>query len=168
MVSQAKLNQIPLELKRNGIEPTQQHIDAVASILQSDGRASVSSAVRKYAQNQNQQQSTGETANTSTGDKLQDTLSSLSDLLGDRLLEGVVSKAVDRCHNRLISGDWTVNSDTQKKLQNLRNSLDVEFQIVEENFLALPLSDTSKEKLLPSSEEIFDAKVQPEAITQSS
>ncbi|HLO87793.1 MAG TPA: hypothetical protein VK203_22685 [Nostocaceae cyanobacterium] len=158
MVSQSKLNQIPLELKRNGIEPTQQHIDAVAAILQSDGRASVSSAVRRYAQSQGQQP-TEETDTAPTGDKLQDTLSSLSDLLGDRLLEGVVSKAVDRCHNRLISGDWTVNSDTQKKLTNLKNSLDVEFQIVEENFLSLPSQDTLNEKLLPSSEEIFDNAV---------
>jgi len=162
MVSQAKLNQIPLELKRNGIEPTQQHIDAVAAMLQSDGRASVSSAVRRYAQNQNQQQPTGETATAPTGDKLQDTLSTLSDLLGDRLLEGVVSKAVDRCHNRLLSGDWTVNSDTQKKLQNLKTTLDVEFQIVEESFLSLPSQDSLNQKLLASSEE-----TNSELITQS-
>lgn len=162
MVSQAKLNQIPLELKRNGIEPTQQHIDAVTAILQSDGRASVSSAVRRYAQNQNQQRPTGETATAPTGDKLQDTLSTLSDLLGDRLLEGVVSKAVDRCHNRLLSGDWTVNSDTQKKLQNLKTTLDVEFQIVEESFLSLPSQDSLNQKLLASSEE-----TNSELITQS-
>lgn len=157
MVSQAKFNQIPTELKRHGIEPTQQHIDAVAAILQSDGRASVSSAVRRYAENQSQTQQTGETATAPTGDKLQDTLSSLSDLLGDRLLEGVVSKAVDRCHNRLLSGDWSVNTDTQKKLQNLKTALDVEFQIVEESFLSLPSQDLSNQKLLTSSEEISNA-----------
>lgn len=167
MVSQSKLNQIPLELKRHGIEPTQQHVDAVAAILQSDGRASVSSAVRRYAQNQNQQQQqpTGETSNSATGDKLQDTLSSLSDLLGDRLLEGVVSKAVDRCHNRLLSGDWSVNSDTQKKLENLKTALDVEFQIVEENFLSLPSQDLLNQKLLASSEEISDAVLSSSELT---
>ncbi|MFB2834095.1 hypothetical protein [Floridanema evergladense] len=166
MVSQAKLNQIPTELKRHGIEPTQQHIDAVAAILQSDGRASVSSAVRRYAQSQGQQQqSTGETATAPTGDKIQDTLSTLSDLLGDRLLEGVVSKAVDRCHNRLISGDWSVNSDTQKKLQNLQKTLDVEFQIVEENFLSLPSQDLLNQRLLASSEEISDAVLSSSELT---
>lgn len=167
MVSQAKLNQIPLELKRNGIEPTQQHIDAVAAMLQSDGRASVSSAVRRYAESQNQQQPSQQTASNATGDKLQDTLSSLSDLLGDRLLEGVVSKAVDRCHNRLLSGDWTVNSNTEKKLQNLKNTLDVEFQIVEDNFLSLPSSNASNAKLLPSMETVIDAEANLEPIIQS-
>lgn len=162
MVSPTKLAKIPTELKRHGIEPTQQHIDGVVAILESDGRITLASAVKRYVQSlqgQNQQQPTGETSNSATGDKLQDTLSTLSDLLGDRLLEGVVSKAVDRCHNRLLSGDWTVNSDTQKKLQNLRTTLDVEFQIVEENFLSLPSSDTSNNKLLPSSEEILDNAV---------
>ncbi|OKH30183.1 hypothetical protein NIES2119_31425 [[Phormidium ambiguum] IAM M-71] len=165
MVSPTKLAKIPTELKRYGIEPTQQHIDGVVAILESDGRITFASAVKRYVQSlqgQQQQQPTGETSNGSTGDKLQDTLSSLSDLLGDRLLEGVVSKAVDRCHNRLISGDWSVNSDTEKKLQNLQKVLDVEFQIVEENFLSLPSSSTPNERLLPSSEE-----PNPELITQS-
>lgn len=163
MVSQSKLNQIPVELKRHGVEPTQQHIDAITAILQSDGRASVSSAVRKYVQNQQQQPTGQTTANTAgNGDKLQDTLSQLSNLLGDRLLEGVVSKAVDRCQDRLLSGDWSINSDTQKKLQNLTKALDVEFSTVEENFLSLPSQDTSSAKLLPSTEEIFDAEVMPQ------
>lgn len=165
MVSPTKLAKIPTELNRHGIEPTQQHIDAVTAILQSDGRISVSSAVRRYAQNQQQQQPTGETAATPTGDKLQDTLSSLSDLLGDRLLEGVVSKAVDRCHNRLLTGDWSVNSDTEKKLQNLQKALDVEFVTVEENFLSLPSQNSLNQKLLASSEEISDAVLTSSELT---
>lgn len=158
MVSPTKLAKIPTELKRYGIEPTQQHIDGVVAILESDGRITLASAVKRYVQSLQgqQQQPAGETAIAPTGDKLQDTLSTLSDLLGDRLLEGVVSKAVDRCHNRLISGDWSVNSDTQKKLQNLQKTLDVEFQIVEENFLSLPSQDLLNQKLLASSEEISD------------
>lgn len=167
MVSQAKLNQIPVELKRHGVEPTQQHIDAVASMLESDGRASVSSAVKRYAEQSQAKphQPNGQTASNGAaadGDKLQSTLSQLSNLLGDRLLEGVVSKAVDRCQDRLLSGDWTINSDAQKKLENLKASLDVEFSTVEENFLSLPSQDTSSAKLLPSTEEIFDAEVMPQ------
>lgn len=159
MSVQTKINQAIAELERLGYVG-QQHIEGITALIQSDQRISVAIAVRRYTEKLPASESAQTNCtNNSTGDKLQDTLSSLSDLLGDRLLEGVVSKAVDRCHNRLVSGDWTINTDTQKKLQNLRNSLDVEFQIVEENFLSLPSSSTPNEKLLPSSEEIFDNAV---------
>jgi len=162
MVSQAKLNQIPTELKRNGIEPTQQHIDAVTAILQSDGRASVSSAVRRYAQSQ-QSPDNNQTATAPTGDKLQDDLSRLSDLLGDRIAEGIISKAVDKAVDRIQGGNWSVNSKSKSKLENLKEALDCEFEVVEENFLSLPTNGLSNGKLLSASVE----ETNSELITQS-
>lgn len=162
MVSQAKLNQIPLELKRNGIEPTQQHIDAVTAILQSDGRASVSSAVRRYAQSQQSPES-DQAATAPTGDKLQDNLAGLADLLGDKIAEGIISKAVDKAVGRITSGDWTINSSSKTKLENLKQALDCEFEVVEENFLSLPTNGLSNGLLLSASVE----ETNPELIIQS-
>ncbi|MFB2838024.1 hypothetical protein, partial [Floridanema evergladense] len=137
MVSQSKLNQIPLELKRHGIEPTQQHVDAVAAILQSDGRASVSSAVRRYAQSQNQNQQTGETATKTTANtSRQDDLQNLSTNIGDRIAEGVISQAVNHAMKRILSGDWTLNSQAKESLENAKQTLDVEFSTISENFLS--------------------------------
>lgn len=165
MVSQSKLKQIASELKRHGYEG-QQHVNAVAAILESDGRASVASAVRRYLEQYQPTEETGQsTPNTSTAsdNKLQDSLAGLADLLGDRIAEGIISKAVDKAVDRINSGNWTVNSKSKTKIDNLKQALDCEFEVVEENFLSLPTNGLSDVKLLESSEDIQNSEVLPES-----
>jgi len=158
-----KFSQIPLELKRHGIEPTQQHIDAVTVILQSDGRVSVSSAVKRYAQSQNlNPQPTEQTNNCNPQSDLQN----LSTSIGDRIAEGVISQALDHAMKRILGGDWTLNSQAKQTLEKAKETLDVEFSTLPENFLSLPSEGLSNKNLLPSSEEIFDNAVIG-SITQS-
>lgn len=158
MVSQSKLNQIPLELKRHGIEPAQQHIDAVAAILQSDGRASVSSAVKRYVSTFDQQQPIDANSDDSDCDT-QSQLEELTEDMSDRIAEGIVSEAVTRAIDKVLGGNWKLNAKTKTKVQDARKAINVEFSTVKESFLSLPSVGLSTEKLLPSSEEIFDNAV---------
>ena len=66
---------------------------------------------------------------------------------------------MDKAVNRINSGDWTINSSSKTKLENLKQALDVEFEIVEENFLSLPTNGLSNALLLSSSEETSKAEV---------
>lgn len=156
-----KFSQIPIELKRNGIEPTQEHIDAVTAILQNDNRVSVTTAVKRYISTVNQQQQPiGETATKTTADTTpQNDLQNLSVNLGDRIAEGVISQAVDHAMKRILSGNWTLNSQAKQSLENTKQAIDVEFSTLPENFLSLPSDGLLNGNLLPSSEEIFDNAV---------
>ncbi|MFB2838527.1 hypothetical protein, partial [Floridanema evergladense] len=78
-----------------------------------------------------------------------------------------ISQAVNHAMKRILSGDWTLNSQAKESLENAKQTLDVEFSTISENFLSLPSNGLSNGNLLPSSEEIFDAEVAPEPITQS-
>ena len=161
-----KFSQIPLELKRNGIEPTQQHIDAVTAILQNDNRVSVTTAVKRYVSTVKQQPTEQTATDTTANTTPQSDLQNLSTSIGDRIAEGVISQAVDHAMKRILSGNWTLNSQAKQSLENTKQALDVEFSVLPENFLSLPSDGLSNGNLLPSSEEIFDHEVLP-SITQS-
>lgn len=162
-VSQNRRQQIEAQLAKHGITATDKAVSAVVELMKADQRATVASATRRYATTVNpeveSEKCDRQTANSANGDKLQDSLAALSDILGDRIAEGVISKAVDKAVNRINSGDWTINSSSKTKLENLKQALDVEFEIVSENFLSLPTNGLSNALLLSSSEETSKAEV---------
>lgn len=162
-VSQNRRQQIEAQLAKHGITATDKAVSAVVELMKADQRATVASATRRYAQQLNpeveSEKCDRQTANSANGDNLQDSLAALSDILGDRIAEGVISKAVDKAVNRINSGDWTINSSSKTKLENLKQALDVEFEIVSENFLSLPTNGLSNALLLSSSEETSKAEV---------
>lgn len=150
-----KFSQIPTELKRNGIEPTQQHIDAVTAILQNDNRVSVTTAVKRYVSKVNQQQPDTDSDDCDTQTQLEE----LTEDMSDRIAEGIVSEAVNRAIDKVLGGNWKLNAKTKTKVQDARKAINVEFSTVKESFLSLPSVGLSTEKLLPSSEERFDNAV---------
>ncbi|MBE9229267.1 hypothetical protein IQ264_28075 [Phormidium sp. LEGE 05292] len=161
-VSQNRRQQIEAQLAKHGITATDKAVNAVVELMKADQRATVASASRKYAQSQQGQstnQTTEQTATAPTGDKLQDNLAALSDILGDRIAEGILSKAVDKAVDRIQNGNWTVNSKSKSKLENLKEALDCEFEIVSENFLSLPTNGLSNALLLSSSDETSKAEI---------
>lgn len=166
-LSQSRKAQIESNLAKHGITADETAINGVTDILKNDQRATVASACRRYAQSVNPQikaeepqQPTGETAtNTTSNGNVQTDLQNLSTNIGDRIAEGVISQAVDHAMKRILSGDWTLNSQAKQSLENTKQALDVEFSTISENFLSLPSNGLSNGKLLPSSEEIFDHAV---------
>ncbi|MBE9229144.1 hypothetical protein IQ264_27455 [Phormidium sp. LEGE 05292] len=151
-----KFSQIPSELKRHGINPTQDAIDAVTAILQNDNRVTVASAVKRYASTVNQQPTN---ADTSEDSDTQSQLEELTEDMSDRIAEGIVSEAVNRAIDKVLGGNWKLNAKAKTKVQDARKAINVEFSTVKESFLSLPSVGLSTEKLLPSSEEIFDHAV---------
>lgn len=165
-ISQSRRNQIESNLAKFGISASDEAINGVVDILKTDQRATVASACRRYAQSVNPQikaeESQAETANNTDptrNNNVQNDLQTLSTNIGDRIAEGVISQAVDHAMKRILSGDWTLNSQAKQSLENTKQALDVEFSVLPENFLSLPSDGLSNGKLLPSSEEIFDNAV---------
>lgn len=158
MAKSTKFSQIPSELKRYGVEPTQEAIDAVTAILQNDNRISVSSAVKRYVSTFDQQQPIDANSDDSDCDT-QSQLEELTEDMSDRIAEGIVSEAVNRAIDKVLGGNWKLNAKTKTKVQDAKKAINVEFSTVKESFLSLPSVGLSTEKLLPSSEERFDNAV---------
>lgn len=116
-MAQSKFAQIPTELKRHGIEPTQQHIDAVTAILQNDNRVSVTSAVKRY-QKQLDANGTTETADTPPQGEFRSGSSSIKSVFKRQLKTQIVVESLKEIVEELKAGDFS-DIDLNFEVENL-------------------------------------------------
>lgn len=150
MASQTKINQIKTELTNQGIEPTEQAVNAVLDILGSGKTLSTVDAVKTYKEYLNAQKNTLPPE--------QQLLLNMANGLSQQQTNWVYNAALQLTAHRLATGNFgEINPETQQQLDNLMNQLQ-EVKTIDVNFtnIALP---TSQQNLLPSSEEIFDNAV---------
>lgn len=126
-VSNTRKQQITDELTKLGIEPTEETIASVVSILKSNGRATVKSACRKYA-NQFRNANRTTTQKPVEGD-IKDGLGALAGNLKDKWKKQVVSSAIVGLVKDLELGDYgELNSIADEELKSL---IDADFTILE-------------------------------------
>lgn len=149
-MASTKFSQIPTELKRNGIEPTQDHINAVASILNSDGRASVSSATRQYV-NQVKANGTNETTDTPPQGEFKSGSSSIKSVFKKQLKTQIVVESLKEIVEELKAGDFS--------------DIDLNFEVENLSFEGVDFFGQS-DKLLPASVPVSEviSEVEVEAI----
>lgn len=140
-VSANRKQQITDELTRLGIEPDDSAIESVLAIMKANGRATVKSACRKYA-NQSCNANRNTTQKPVDGN-IKDGLGALAGNLKDKWKKQVVSSAVVGLVKDLELGDYgELNSIADEELKNL---IDADFTIVE-------ACDIDPKYQLPSSE----------------
>lgn len=142
-VSASRKQQITDELIKLGIEPNDESIASVVSILKSNGRATVKSACRKYV-NQSSSTNRATTQKPVDGD-IKDGLGTLAGNLKDNWKKQVVSSAIVGLVKDLQMGNYgELSSIADGELKNL---LDADFTIVE-------ACDIDPKYLLPSPNEL--------------
>ncbi|OKH30033.1 hypothetical protein NIES2119_31655 [[Phormidium ambiguum] IAM M-71] len=144
MASQTKINQIKAELQNQGLEPSEQAVNAVLEILGSGKTLSTVDAVKIYKEQLNAQKNTLPPE--------QQILLNMANGLSQQQTNWVYNAALQLTAHRLATGNFgEINPETQNQLDNLMNQLQ-EVKTIDVNFtnVALPTSQTN---LLPSSEE---------------
>lgn len=134
-MASTKFNQIPSELKRHGIEPTQEAIDAITDILQNDNRVSVSSAVKRYVQ-QFKANSTTETTDTPPQGEFKSGSSSIKQVFKKQLKTQIVVESLKEIVEELKAGDFS--------------DIDLNFEVENLSFEGVDFFGQS-DKLLPAS-----------------
>lgn len=144
MASQTKINQIKAELQNQGLEPSEQAINAVLEILGSGKTLSTVDAVKIYKEQLNAQKNTLPPE--------QQILLNMANGLSQQQTNWVYNAALQLTAHRLATGNFgEINPETQNQLDNLMDQFG-EVKTIDVNFtnVALPTSQTN---LLPSSEE---------------
>lgn len=140
-ISASRKQQISDELTKLGIDPTDEALAAVVSILKSNRRATLKSACKRYAQNQQPTNHTKTTTNKPSG-SIKDGLGKLAGNLKDSMKKQVVSAAVVGLVRDLESGDYGSLDDLA--VEELNDLIDAEFSVLE-------VSDLDPKYLLSSS-----------------
>lgn len=152
MASQTKINQIKTELTNQGIEPTEQAVNAVLDILGSGKTLSTVDAVKSYREQVNAQKNALPPE--------QQLLLNMANGLSQQQTNWVYNAALQLTAHRLATGNFgDINPDTQQQLDSLMDQFG-EVKTIDVNFSAIALPP-SAQNLLPSSEE------NGEPITQS-
>jgi hypothetical protein len=173
MAKISRIQQISDELTRLGVEPTQEAIDAVQAILRGDNRKTYKTACKAYCQQLNppqqpkaDRQASPNNASEST-QNTQQGLNNTTRKVADVVKQTILSNGISIALKEIESGDWgDLNDKAKESLEQFNNFLDADFEVLDQNFF-MPSLPPSAQNLLPSSEEIFDAEVLPEPITQS-
>lgn len=144
MASQTKINQIKAELQNQGLEPSEQAVNAVLEILGSGKTLSTVDAVKIYKEQVNAQKNALPPE--------QQLLLNMANGLSQQQTNWVFNAALKLTAHRLATGNFgEINPDTQQQLDNLMDQFG-EVKTIDVNFTNVALSPSAT-NLLPSSEE---------------